>query len=83
MFGVIDILEFKNKATAIPRDMFKVPAGPRFDARGMVLPHSILGSLEDFKRETALRGDTEVSQLKRHIVSNVFKKTQPLCVTSI
>ncbi|XP_056624213.1 MYCBP-associated protein [Triplophysa dalaica] len=38
------------------------PAGPRFDARGMVLPHSILGSLEDFKRETALRGDSGLLQ---------------------
>ncbi|XP_057187953.1 MYCBP-associated protein [Triplophysa rosa] len=38
------------------------PGGPRFDARGMVLPHSILGSLEDFKREMALRGDTELLQ---------------------
>ncbi|XP_015211357.2 MYCBP-associated protein isoform X1 [Lepisosteus oculatus] len=39
------------------------PGGPRFDAQGMVLPHSILGSLEDFKREVEARGDTEL--LKR------------------
>nr|XP_055060048.1 MYCBP-associated protein isoform X1 [Misgurnus anguillicaudatus]XP_055060049.1 MYCBP-associated protein isoform X1 [Misgurnus anguillicaudatus] len=38
------------------------PGGPRFDTQGMVLPHSILGSLEDFKREMELRGDTELLQ---------------------
>ncbi|XP_036398842.1 MYCBP-associated protein [Megalops cyprinoides] len=36
------------------------PGGPRFDAQGMVLPHSILGSLEDFKREMEARGETEL-----------------------
>ncbi|XP_051731914.1 MYCBP-associated protein [Ctenopharyngodon idella] len=38
------------------------PGGPRFDAQGMVLPHSILGSLEDFKTEMQLRGETELVQ---------------------
>ncbi|KAJ8371809.1 hypothetical protein AAFF_G00299870 [Aldrovandia affinis] len=36
------------------------PGGPRFDAQGMVLPHSILGSLEDFKREMEARGESEL-----------------------
>ncbi|XP_046872327.1 MYCBP-associated protein, partial [Hypomesus transpacificus] len=36
------------------------PGGPRFDAQGMVLPHSILGSLEDFRREMEARGETEL-----------------------
>ncbi|KAJ8362962.1 hypothetical protein SKAU_G00117930 [Synaphobranchus kaupii] len=36
------------------------PGGPRFDDQGMVLPHSILGSLEDFKREMETRGETEL-----------------------
>lgn len=39
----------------------KGPGGPRFDVQGMVLPHSILGSLEDFRTEMQLRGETEVS----------------------
>ncbi|XP_050977438.1 MYCBP-associated protein isoform X2 [Labeo rohita] len=38
------------------------PGGPRFDAHGMVLPHSILGSLEDFRMEMQLRGETELVQ---------------------
>ncbi|XP_067260934.1 MYCBP-associated protein isoform X2 [Chanodichthys erythropterus] len=38
------------------------PGGPRFDAQGMVLPHSILGCLEDFKTEMQLRGETELVQ---------------------
>lgn len=37
------------------------PGGPRFDALGMVLPHSILGNLEDFRKEMEARGETEVS----------------------
>uniref|UniRef100_W5K4Y5 Mycbp associated protein n=1 Tax=Astyanax mexicanus TaxID=7994 RepID=W5K4Y5_ASTMX len=36
------------------------PGGPRFDEQGMVLPHSILGSLEDFRREMEDRGETEL-----------------------
>ncbi|XP_064179535.1 MYCBP-associated protein isoform X1 [Anguilla rostrata] len=36
------------------------PGGPRFDDQGMVLPHSILGSLEDFKREMETRGETQL-----------------------
>ncbi|KAM6972495.1 MYCBP-associated protein [Aplochiton taeniatus] len=36
------------------------PGGPRFDAQGMVLPHSILGSLEGFRREMEARGETEL-----------------------
>ncbi|XP_058600788.1 MYCBP-associated protein isoform X2 [Onychostoma macrolepis] len=38
------------------------PGGPRFDVQGMVLPHSILGSLEDFRTEMQLRGETELEQ---------------------
>ncbi|KTF90619.1 hypothetical protein cypCar_00009974 [Cyprinus carpio] len=38
------------------------PGGPRFDVQGMVLPHSILGSLEDFRTEMQLRGETELVQ---------------------
>uniref|UniRef100_A0A6Q2Y3F9 Mycbp associated protein n=1 Tax=Esox lucius TaxID=8010 RepID=A0A6Q2Y3F9_ESOLU len=38
------------------------PGGPRFDAHGMVLPHSILGSLEDFRMEMQARGETEVRE---------------------
>ncbi|XP_066560240.1 MYCBP-associated protein isoform X2 [Amia ocellicauda] len=38
------------------------PGGPRFDAQGMVLPHSILGSLVDFKRQAEARGDTELAK---------------------
>ncbi|XP_035390598.1 MYCBP-associated protein [Electrophorus electricus] len=36
------------------------PGGPRFDAQGMVLPHSILGSLEDFRKEMEARGEMEL-----------------------
>ncbi|XP_059409338.1 MYCBP-associated protein [Carassius carassius] len=38
------------------------PGGPRFDVQGMVLPHSILGSLEDFRTEMHLRGEKELVQ---------------------
>ncbi|XP_043106301.1 MYCBP-associated protein isoform X2 [Puntigrus tetrazona] len=38
------------------------PGGPRFDAQGMVLPHSIVGSLEDFRTEMQLRGEMELVQ---------------------
>uniref|UniRef100_A0A4W3GC29 MYCBP-associated protein n=1 Tax=Callorhinchus milii TaxID=7868 RepID=A0A4W3GC29_CALMI len=36
------------------------PGGPRFDAQGRILPHSILGRLEDFRRELLRRGNEEV-----------------------
>ncbi|KAI5623498.1 MYCBP-associated protein [Silurus asotus] len=36
------------------------PGGPRFDAHGMVLPHSILGSLEDFRNEMKAKGEIEL-----------------------
>ncbi|XP_051561069.1 MYCBP-associated protein [Myxocyprinus asiaticus] len=36
------------------------PGGPRFDSQGMLLPHSILGNLEDFRTEMELRGETEL-----------------------
>ncbi|XP_076845508.1 MYCBP-associated protein isoform X2 [Brachyhypopomus gauderio] len=39
---------------------YKGPGGPRFDAQGMVLPHSILGSLEEFRREMEARGEMEL-----------------------
>lgn len=32
-------------------------AGPRYDAAGNVIPHSILGNYEDFQREAVSRGD--------------------------
>ncbi|XP_071783868.2 MYCBP-associated protein [Centroberyx gerrardi] len=38
----------------------KGPGGPRFDGHGMVLPHSILGSLEDFRSYQEVTGDTEL-----------------------
>lgn len=38
----------------------KGPGGPRFDVQGMVLPHSILGCLKDFRTEMQMRGETEV-----------------------
>nr|XP_023651467.1 MYCBP-associated protein isoform X1 [Paramormyrops kingsleyae] len=34
--------------------------GPRFDTRGMVLPHSILGTLENFKQDMEARGELEL-----------------------
>ncbi|XP_072513558.1 MYCBP-associated protein [Salminus brasiliensis] len=46
-------------ATPQPLD-YTGPGGPRFDAQGMVLPHSILGSLEDFRREMKARGEMEL-----------------------
>ncbi|XP_042254696.1 MYCBP-associated protein isoform X2 [Thunnus maccoyii] len=36
------------------------PEGLRFDDHGMVLPHSILGSLEDFRSFLEVRGETEL-----------------------
>ncbi|MGH0137381.1 UNVERIFIED_CONTAM: hypothetical protein FKN15_030561 [Acipenser sinensis] len=38
-------------------------SGSRFGANGRILPHSILGSLADFKKEAVSRGDTELSEL--------------------
>ncbi|XP_036412955.1 LOW QUALITY PROTEIN: MYCBP-associated protein [Colossoma macropomum] len=46
-------------AAPLPLD-YTGPGGPRFDAQGMVLPHSILGSLEDFRREMEARGEMEL-----------------------
>uniref|UniRef100_A0A6Q2XP40 MYCBP-associated protein n=1 Tax=Esox lucius TaxID=8010 RepID=A0A6Q2XP40_ESOLU len=46
-------------STTHPLD-YTGPGGPRFDAHGMVLPHSILGSLEDFRMEMQARGETEL-----------------------
>ncbi|CAM9914085.1 unnamed protein product [Lampetra fluviatilis] len=39
------------------------PGGPRFDEKGQVLLHSILGSVEDYVTEAVERGETEVAQL--------------------
>uniref|UniRef100_A0A3B4TFH6 Mycbp associated protein n=1 Tax=Seriola dumerili TaxID=41447 RepID=A0A3B4TFH6_SERDU len=36
------------------------PEGLRFDDKGMVLPHSILGSLEDFRNYLEAKGETEL-----------------------
>ncbi|MGH0118435.1 UNVERIFIED_CONTAM: hypothetical protein FKN15_054287 [Acipenser sinensis] len=38
-------------------------SGFRFEANGKILPHSILGSLADFKKEAVSRGDTELAEL--------------------
>ncbi|XP_047432970.1 MYCBP-associated protein isoform X2 [Mugil cephalus] len=38
------------------------PEGFRFDDQGMILPHSILGSPEDFKRYLEAKGETELVQ---------------------
>ncbi|KAM9454834.1 MYCBP-associated protein [Clarias gariepinus] len=46
--------------SAVPQPLdYTDPGGPRFDAKGMVLPHSILGSLEDFRKEMEARGEVE------------------------
>ncbi|KAI4882744.1 hypothetical protein NFI96_026281 [Prochilodus magdalenae] len=47
-------------ADPLPLDYTGSPGGPRFDAQGLVLPHSILGSLEDFRREMEARGEMEL-----------------------
>ncbi|GAA6067187.1 MYCBP-associated protein isoform X1 [Tachysurus ichikawai] len=49
------------------------PGGPRFDSQGMVLPHSILGSLEDFRKEMEARGEVEL--VKR--IPDVQKQQKP------
>ena len=36
--------------------------GPRYDHQGVVLPHSILGNLQDFKSYLETRGETEVNR---------------------
>ncbi|CAL8332606.1 unnamed protein product [Merluccius merluccius] len=38
------------------------PGGPCLDHQGMVLPHSILGNLQDFKSYLETRGDTDVKR---------------------
>ncbi|XP_072032494.1 MYCBP-associated protein-like isoform X2 [Amphiura filiformis] len=38
-------------------------AGPRYDTIGNIVPHSILGSVEDFKLEAVHQGQMEASQL--------------------
>lgn len=37
------------------------PEGLQFDEQGMVLPHSILGSLDDFRSFLEARGEAEVN----------------------
>uniref|UniRef100_H3B2Z4 MYCBP associated protein n=1 Tax=Latimeria chalumnae TaxID=7897 RepID=H3B2Z4_LATCH len=39
------------------------PGGPCFDALGQILPHSILGNLEDFKQEALAQGNDQVLEL--------------------
>ncbi|KAG1955827.1 MYCBP-associated protein [Pimephales promelas] len=50
----------QDDQTPPPSFEYAGPGGPRFDAQGMVLPHSILGSLEDFRTEMQLRGEAEL-----------------------
>ncbi|KAK7161060.1 hypothetical protein R3I94_003899 [Phoxinus phoxinus] len=50
----------QDDETPPPSFEYAGPGGPRFDAQGMVLPHSILGSLEDFRTEMQQRGETEL-----------------------
>ncbi|XP_007886973.2 MYCBP-associated protein [Callorhinchus milii] len=61
------------------------PGGPRFDAQGRILPHSILGRLEDFRRELLRRGNEELASLiptslqtepKPPVLSNYKKKAR-------
>ncbi|TSK18101.1 MYCBP-associated protein [Bagarius yarrelli] len=61
-----------NDAELQPLD-YTGPGGPRFDAQGMVLPHSILGSLEDFRKEMEIRGEVELVRRTPDV-----KKQQPL-----
>lgn len=42
------------------------PEGIRFDDQGMVLPHSILGSLEEFRNYLEAKGDTEVNSEQQY-----------------
>ncbi|XP_028821564.1 MYCBP-associated protein-like isoform X3 [Denticeps clupeoides] len=63
--------EIKKKKTVLvarplPEDTapqlvdYSGPGGPRFDSQGMILPHSILGSLEEFKKDMEARGELEL-----------------------
>jgi hypothetical protein len=36
---------------------FSAIVGPRFDDRGNIVPHSILGSVEEFKKQALVSGD--------------------------
>ncbi|KAF7689256.1 MYCBP-associated protein isoform X2 [Silurus meridionalis] len=49
-----------KNAEVQPMGYTEDPGGPRFDAHGMVLPHSILGSLEDFRNEMKAKGEIEL-----------------------
>ncbi|XP_043946416.1 MYCBP-associated protein [Protopterus annectens] len=39
------------------------PGGPLFDVHGQILPHSILGTLEEFKQEALEQGNIQVAEL--------------------
>ncbi|XP_067913887.1 MYCBP-associated protein isoform X2 [Heterodontus francisci] len=54
------------------------PGGPRFNAEGRVLPHSILGSLVDFKQELLARGFSEMANAisERHPAEAMPQKLQ-------
>ncbi|XP_062886788.1 MYCBP-associated protein isoform X1 [Mobula hypostoma] len=55
------------------------PGGPRFDAEGRVLPHSILGSLVDFKHGLLARGLTEMANtISEHLSSEVKSQNLPV-----
>ncbi|XP_062379611.1 MYCBP-associated protein isoform X2 [Sardina pilchardus] len=46
---------------SIPQPLeYTGPGGPRFDSQGMILPHSILGRLEDFRRDMEARGEMDL-----------------------
>ncbi|XP_042559445.1 MYCBP-associated protein-like [Clupea harengus] len=48
--------------SAIPQPLeYTGPGGPRFDSDGMIIPHSILGKLEDFRRDMEARGEIELA----------------------
>ncbi|XP_072882687.1 MYCBP-associated protein [Hemitrygon akajei] len=56
------------------------PGGPWFDVEGRVLPHSILGSLVDFKHELLARGLTEMANtISEHLPSEVKSQNLPVC----
>ncbi|XP_067403928.1 MYCBP-associated protein [Emydura macquarii macquarii] len=42
---------------------YSVPEGPFVDNCEQILPHNILGSLKEFKREALARGNTELAEL--------------------
>ncbi|KAM8843737.1 MYCBP-associated protein [Synchiropus picturatus] len=56
-----------------PPNNYSGPTGFQFDKKGMVLPHSILGNVEDFKSYLEARGETEL--LKRMPISNTDAST--------